>query len=173
MTAAQITWAGEHGFVTERLDVGAVLWPARRELEIGRVLAVALAALQAGRSPLIYSAAGPDDPAVTTFAAQAEAAGLSVAEASARVGDALAETMRRLVAASGVRRLAIAGGDSSGAVASALDIAALTVAAQLVPGAPLCRVWSDAPGMDGMEVVLKGGQMGQADFFGRVLHGTV
>ena len=57
------------------------------------------------------------------------------------------------------------------AVASALDIAALTVAAQLVPGAPLCRVWSDAPGMDGMEVVLKGGQMGQADFFGRVLHG--
>ena len=69
--------------------------------------------------------------------------------------------------------LAIAGGDSSGAVASALDIAALTVAAQLVPGAPLCRVWSDAPGMDGMEVVLKGGQMGQADFFGRVLHGTV
>ena len=44
--------------------------------------------------------------------------------------------------------------------------------AQLVPGAPLCRVWSDAPGMDGMEVVLKGGQMGQADFFGRVLHGS-
>jgi uncharacterized protein YgbK (DUF1537 family) len=173
MTAAQIAWAGEHGFVTERLDVGAVLWPARREAELARVLNVALAALQAGRSPLIYSAAGPDDPAVTTFAAQAEAAGWSVAEASARVGDALAETMRRLVAASGVRRLAIAGGDSSGAVASALDIAALTVAAQLVPGAPLCRVWSDAPGMDCMEVVLKGGQMGQADFFGRVLHGTV
>ena len=173
MTAAQIAWATEHGFATERLDVGAVLWPEHRELEIARVLGMALGALQAGRSPLIYSAAGPDDPAVTTFAAQAEAAGLSVAEASARVGDALAETMRRLVAASGVRRLAIAGGDSSGAVASALDIAALTVAAQLVPGAPLCRVWSDAPGMDGMEVVLKGGQMGQADFFGRVLHGTV
>ena len=173
MTAAQIAWAAEHGFTTERLDVGAVLWPERRELEIARVLAMALGALQGGRSPLIYSAAGPDDPAVTTFAAQAEAAGLGVAEASARVGDALAETMRRLVAASGVRRLAIAGGDSSGAVASALDIAALTVAAQLVPGAPLCRVWSDAPGMDGMEVVLKGGQMGQADFFGRVLHGTV
>lgn len=173
MTAAQIAWAAEHGFATERLDVGAVLWPARREAELARVLTVAMAALRAGRSPLIYSAAGPDDPAVTTFAAQAEAAGLSVAEASARVGDALAETMRRLVAKSSVRRLAIAGGDSSGAVASALDIAALTVAAQLVPGAPLCRVWSDAPGMDGMEVVLKGGQMGQADFFGRVLHGTV
>mgnify|MGYP006148293381 CR=1 FL=1 len=147
--------------------------PEIQQAELARVLNVALAALQAGRSPLIYSAAGPDDPAVTTFAAQAEAAGLSVTDASARVGDALAETMRRLVAGASVRRLAIAGGDSSGAVASALDIAALTVAAQLVPGAPLCRVWSDAPGMDGMEVVLKGGQMGQADFFGRVLHGTV
>ena len=30
------------------------------------LLALALAALQAGRSPLIYSAAGPDDPAVTS-----------------------------------------------------------------------------------------------------------
>lgn len=172
MTAAQIAWAADNGFATERLNVGEVLWPERRELEMARVLALALAALSAGRSPLIYSAAGPDDPAVTSFAAVAQAAGLSLPEASARVGEALAETMRRLVAASGVRRLAIAGGDSSGAVASALDIAALTVAAQLVPGAPLCRVWSDAPGMDGMEVVLKGGQMGQADFFGRVLHGT-
>ena len=172
MTAAQIAWAADNGFATERLNVGEVLWPERRERELARVLALALAALSAGRSPLIYSAAGPDDPAVTSFAAVAQAAGLSLPEASARVGEALAETMRRLVAASGVRRLAIAGGDSSGAVASALDIAALTVAAQLVPGAPLCRVWSDAPGMDGMEVVLKGGQMGQADFFGRVLHGT-
>lgn len=171
-TAAQIAWAAEHGFATERLNVAAVLVPAQAEAEIARVLALALAALQAGRSPLIYSAAGPDDPAVTCFDAQAQAAGLSVAEASARVGEALAQTMRRLVAASGVRRLAIAGGDSSGAVAGALDIAALTVAAQLVPGAPLCRVWSEAPGMDGMEVVLKGGQMGPTDFFGRVLHGT-
>ncbi|WP_284309551.1 nucleotide-binding domain containing protein, partial [Hydrogenophaga electricum] len=69
------------------------------------------------------------------------------------------------------RRMAIAGGDSSGAVAGALDITALTVAAQLAPGAPLCRAHADAAGMDGLELVLKGGQMGGVDFFGQVLHG--
>lgn len=171
-TASQIAWAAEHGFDTQRLDVGAVLDPAGKEAELARVLAPALAALACGRSALVYSAAGPDDPAVTGFAAQARARGLSVGQASARVGEALAETMRRLVAGSGVRRLAVAGGDSSGAVAGVLDMAALTVASQLVPGAPLCRVWSDAPGLDGMELVLKGGQIGQPDFFGRVLRGT-
>lgn len=173
MTAVQIAWASDHGFVTERMDVAAVLSADRCEAELARVLGVALRALQAGRSPLVYSAAGPDDPAVRGFADQARAAGLGVPEASAKVGQALAHLMRQLVQHSDVRRLAIAGGDSSGAVASALDIAALTVAAALVPGAPLCRVWSDQPRMDGMELVLKGGQMGQPDFFGRVLHGRL
>jgi uncharacterized protein YgbK (DUF1537 family) len=171
VTAAQIDWACQHGFVTERLNIGAVLHADRREAEIGRVVGVAVRALGDGRSPLIYSAAGPDDPAVTGFAEQARAAGHSMPVANELVGQALAETMRQVVLRSKVRRLAIAGGDSSGAVAGALDITALTVSAQLVPGAPLCRVWSDTPGMDGMELVLKGGQMGQVDFFGRVLHG--
>lgn len=172
VTAAQIDWACRHGFVTERLNLEAVLQADRRAAEIERVVSVALSTLHSGQSPLIYSAAGPDDPAVTGFADQAQAAGHSVPVANELVGKGLADVMRQVVLRSKVRRLAIAGGDSSGAVAGALDITALTVSAQLAPGAPLCRVWSDTPGMDGMEVVLKGGQMGQADFFGRVLQGT-
>jgi uncharacterized protein YgbK (DUF1537 family) len=65
----------------------------------------------------------------------------------------------------------VAGGDSSGAVAAALDVQALTLQARLVPGAPLCRAWSQRPGRDGLEIVLKGGQMGGDDFFGRVRDG--
>ena len=172
VTAAQIAWAAAHGLATERIQVAALLHDRERHAEIERVVAAAAQALAQGRSPVIHSATGPDDPAVIGFAEQARAAGLTVAQAHERVGAALAGTMRRLVERTGVRRLAIAGGDSSGAVAGALDIAALTVGAQLVPGAPLCRVWSDDPRIDGMELVLKGGQMGQADFFGRVLHGT-
>lgn len=173
VTAAQIDWASRHGFVTERLNVAAALHADRRIAEVERVVRLAVSALQSGQSPLIYSATGPDDPAVTGFAAQAQAAGLPLAEANECVGQALAETMRQVVLRSEVQRLAIAGGDSSGTVAGALDITALTLSAQLVPGAPLCRVWSDTPRMDGVEVVLKGGQMGQADFFGQVLNGTL
>jgi len=172
VTASQIDWASRHGFVTERLNIEPVLQADRREAEIERVVSVAVSALVDGQSPLIYSAAGPDDPAVTGFAGHAQVAGHSVPVANALVGKALADTMRQLVIRTKVRRLAIAGGDSSGAVAGALDMMALTMSAQLVPGAPLCRVWSDTPGMNGMELVLKGGQMGQADFFGRVLQGT-
>ena len=82
------------------------------------MLALALGALQAGRSPLIYSAAGPDDPAVTTFAAQAEAAGLGVAEASARVGDALAAQLQHR----GAHCTVLRAGDALDAVAQEIRL---------------------------------------------------
>ncbi|MFY9514598.1 MAG: nucleotide-binding domain containing protein, partial [Rubrivivax sp.] len=54
----------------------------------------------------------------------------------------------------------------------ALGVQALTMAARLAPGAPLCRAWSDNAARDGLELVLKGGQMGNADFFGQVRDGS-
>jgi 3-oxoisoapionate kinase len=169
VTASQIAWAAANGFQAERLDVAAVLHDAHEEAEVDRVLRVAERAWAQGRSPLIHSATGPDDPSVAGFADSARRAGLTVSQGHERVGQALARTMRRLVDATGVRRIAIAGGDSAGAVASALDITALTLAAPLAPGAPLCRAHSDNAALDGLELVLKGGQMGGEDFFGRVL----
>ena len=79
--------------------------------------------------------------------------------------------MRRLLDRVELRRIVVAGGDSSGEVASALGIAALSVAAGLAPGAPLCRAWSALPRRDGLEIVLKGGQIGPASFFGSVRAG--
>ncbi|MEZ5647042.1 MAG: 3-oxo-isoapionate kinase OiaK [Burkholderiaceae bacterium] len=172
VTAGQIAWAAANGFQVERMDVAAVLDAQAREGEVGRLVALGQHALAAGRSPLIHSASGPDDPAVTGFAEAARRAGLTVAQGHEQVGQALAAIMRGLVETTGVRRIAIAGGDSSGAVAGALDITALTVAASLTPGAPLCRAHASRAPMDGLELVLKGGQMGQTDFFGRVLRGA-
>lgn len=169
-TAAQIAWAADHGFTTLRLAVPHLL--AGGIDEVDRVVALAAAALAAGRSPLVYTAAGPDDPAVLAFDAAAAAAGLGRAEAAERTGQALAAVMCTLLdRVPALRRVAVAGGDSSGAVAAALDVQALTLQARLVPGAPLCRAWSGRPARDGLEIVLKGGQMGGDDFFGRVRDG--
>ena len=45
-------------------------------------------------------------------------------------------------------------------------VTALTFAGTLAPGTPLCRAHADeATGLDGLELVLKGGQMGPEDFF--------
>jgi len=169
-TAAQIAWAAAHGFTTLRLDVPRLL--ADAGTEVGRVVDLAAAALADGRSPLVYTATGPDDPAVTGFDAAAAAAGLSRPDAAERTGQALAAVLCALLdRVPTLKRVAVAGGDSSGAVTAALDVQALTLQTRLVPGAPLCRAWSDRPARDGLEIVLKGGQMGGADFFGRVRDG--
>ena len=54
---------------------------------------------------------------------------------------------------------------------SQLGLYALTWVAATQPGAPLCRAHSDTPELDGLELVLKGGQVGSEDFFERVRTG--
>ena len=170
-TAAQIPWAAAHGFEALRLDIPRLL--ADADTEVARAVDAGSAALARGASPLAYTAAGPDDPAVRDFNAHAAAAGLSRSDAAERIGQALARVMRGwLDRHPELRRIAVAGGDSSGEVASSLGVTALTMTAPLVPGAPLCRAWAAEPARDGLEMVLKGGQMGGPDFFGRVRDGV-
>lgn len=170
VTAAQIAWAAEHGFATRRLDVARLLSAGDREVDAAADFAAA--ALGHGESPLLYTASGPDDPAVLAFDAAAAAAGITRAEAAQRTGRALGRVMRAIVERRPhLSRIAVAGGDSSGEVMAGLNVQALTMAARLAPGAPLCRAWSSQPLRDGLELVLKGGQMGAADFFGTVRDG--
>ncbi|KAF3996819.1 3-oxo-isoapionate kinase OiaK [Glaciimonas immobilis] len=171
VTAGQIRWARENGFHTERLVLDRALNPSMRDAEINRVVDSASAAIQRGISAVVYSAEGPNDASVLGFDAMAATAKLSRADAARSVGTALAEVMRRLLDQADLQRIVVAGGDSSGEVASALDISALSVIAGLAPGAPLCRVWSDNPRRDGLQIVLKGGQIGGDGFFGEVVAG--
>ena len=172
-TARQIDQAGADGFALLRIDLARALGTGA-QAELVRVLDAACAALDRGTSPLVYTARGPDDPAVQAFDATAASAGLSRAQAAQRTGELLATLVRALLErVPALRRIAVAGGDSSGEVAAALGITALTVAAGLAPGAPLCRAWSAVPERDGLEIVLKGGQMGGADFFARVRDGAL
>lgn len=165
VTAAQIAWARAQGFAVERLQLPP-LFDGRAEAEIERVVAAAVAAAAQGRSPLVHSAEGPDDAAVTGFAALAAQAGLAREAAARRIGQALAEVLRRLLQRVPLPRVLVAGGDSSGEVVQALGLDALTVVAGLAPGAPLCQGWQQ--GRPALELVLKGGQMGAASFFGSV-----
>jgi uncharacterized protein YgbK (DUF1537 family) len=172
VTAAQIQWARSNGFSTERLDLPSALGEHTRSGEIARVVALSAAALNAGKSALVFSAEGPEDASVVGFDAIAREAGLGRSDAARSVGAVLAEVMRQLLERVDLQRVVVAGGDSSGEVAGALDIEALTVTAGLTPGAPLCRAWSQNPRRDGLEIVLKGGQMGGSSFFGMARDGA-
>ena len=118
---------------------------------------------------MIATARGPDDPAVARFT-QASA-GADAANVNSRIGLGLGEILARLATASGIRRAAVSGGDSSGYAMSALGLYALEAIAPIAPGAPLCRAFSDSSEIDGFEISLKGGQMGAPDYFGSVRAG--
>jgi 3-oxoisoapionate kinase len=68
-------------------------------------------------------------------------------------------------------RAVISGGDTSGHATSMLGIDALTAIAPVAPGSPLCRAHSVDPARDGLQVALKGGQVGRDDFFCAVRDG--
>lgn len=68
-----------------------------------------------------------------------------------------------------VRRVGIAGGDTSSFTVPALGAWALSYRATLAPGVALCRLHADDARLDGVELMLKGGQMGDVDLFERLL----
>jgi uncharacterized protein YgbK (DUF1537 family) len=138
-----------------------------------RLANLAITALTQNISPIIFSAEGPDDPAVKNFDETAQAVQLNRMQAAQKIGEVLAEIMRRVLDGSDVKRIVVAGGDSSGAVASHLGIRALTLVAGITPGVPLCRTWSDAPKRDGLEIALKGGQMGGPTFYSDIRAGRI
>lgn len=116
----------------------------------------ALDSLAQGQSVVLYTASGTET---------------MTGKYGMEFGAALGRCLRKLLLLSGVRRVLITGGDTSTHAVKQLNLNAMTFAAPLVPGVPLCR--SHAPGapLDGLELALKGGQMGSDDFFAQVRDG--
>ena len=161
-TAQQIAWARDHGFEALRVPAAALMQSddAVRQALFDQ----ALAAWSQGLSVVLYTAAGPDDPSI----AEARAVMGEGAHSARVLGGALGRLARELIARTGLRRVLFAGGDTSSYATQELGVHALEMAAELTPGAPLCRAHSDDPLVDGLEIALKGGQMGGPDYFGRV-----
>ncbi|GAA3867136.1 four-carbon acid sugar kinase family protein [Celeribacter arenosi] len=170
-TAGQISWSRANGFQTLRFDATRAVANARAlSAEVDRIVHEALAAIAAGRDPLIFTAEGPDDPAVAGLNSAVDAAGADMGAVNRRIGQALGEMLDRILTKSGIRRAVISGGDTSGYATKQLGIFALSALAPTIPGASLCKAHADGP-MDGLELALKGGQMGSPDYFGWIRDG--
>ncbi|MGG7518748.1 3-oxo-tetronate kinase [Allorhizobium undicola] len=110
-----------------------------------------------GKSPLVYSSGTPEE----------------VARLQERYGrDKVAHTLDRLFAdtarelvARGVRRLVVAGGETSGAVVSALDLGPLAIGPEIDPGVPVLVSGGSQP----VALALKSGNFGAPDFFEKAL----
>ncbi len=170
-TASQITWALERGYKDIRLDTVKLVDPALAQAERARAIRQALSELGAGRSVVLYTTLGAGDPAIQMTNQRLRELGFDAGHAGQRLGDQLGKILRALLEETGLRRACVAGGDTSGYVARQLGIYALEMIIPIAPGSPLCRASSHEPAFDGLEISLKGGQVGQADYFGLIQAG--
>ncbi|MDW7746271.1 3-oxo-tetronate kinase [Halomonas sp.] len=131
---------------------------AEGESHLAEALAFAREYLADGGPVLVYASA--DSQRVK----EAQAA-LGVERAGREVEQAMGQLARTLVD-EGVGRLVVAGGETSGAVVSALDVRQLRIGGQIDPGVP----WTQAP-LAGraapLSLALKSGNFGAEDFFTR------
>jgi 3-dehydrotetronate 4-kinase len=105
-----------------------------------------------GREPLVYSSAMPEE----VVGAQAKYGREIV---STKLDRMFAEVARQLVA-QGVRRLVVAGGETSGAVAQALDLGDLLIGPEIDPGVPAV-----ISRRRNIALAFKSGNFGRPDFF--------
>jgi len=90
---------------------------------------------------------------------------------AAQLGTALGAIAREAAARSPVKRIVIAGGDTSSYAARAMGIEAVEMIAALVPGAPLCKATAPGSSIDGLTVNFKGGQVGGDNYFEVLMQG--
>jgi uncharacterized protein YgbK (DUF1537 family) len=120
--------------------------------------ALAWAAPRLAAGPvLVYATAEPDAVRAAQARLGAQRAGEIVEQCLARVAAGLVEK--------GVRRLVVAGGETSGAVVKALGVSALRIGPQIDPGVP----WTQSIGEPRLALALKSGNFGAVDFFDKAL----
>jgi len=157
-TARQIRHALAHGFVGIHADP-LMLAGDDGEGATQRLIAEANRHLGEGRSVLVFTALDPE---------MEKGSGLDAIRGGRhRVGQALGRIARAAISTHGLTRTILAGGDTSSHALGELDIFALTTRLPLpaTPGSPVCTAASADPALDGLEIAMKGGQVGGDDYF--------
>ncbi|CAN5913887.1 four-carbon acid sugar kinase family protein [soil metagenome] len=132
---------------------------ARGEPVVEHAIAWARARL-ASDAVLVYATSGPQE----LKAVQAE---LGAAKSGALVEACLAHIAKALVDG-GLRRVVVAGGETSGAVVQALGVASLRIGPSICPGVPWTQAEGREPGRP-LLLALKSGNFGGPDFFAEAL----
>jgi uncharacterized protein YgbK (DUF1537 family) len=155
-TARQIRFALAHGFTGLHADL---LELATSDEAVARIAHEAARLMGEGRSVLVYTALEPGMDKGGPLDA--------IPGGRHRVGQSLGRIARAVIERFGLRRAILAGGDTSSHALGELDVFALTVRFPLraTPGSPLCTAASADPKLDGLQIAMKGGQVGGDDYF--------
>ncbi|MGZ3276794.1 MAG: 3-oxo-tetronate kinase [Caulobacteraceae bacterium] len=152
-TLAQVAEA-ERVMPVMRLDAAALVTGPE---EADRALAWALPKLDAG-PVLIASTAPPEEVQALQARFGRDRAGHVIEQAMARIAQGLVQ--------GGVRRLIVAGGETSGAAVDRLGLKAFAIGPEIAPGVPVLRTVGAGPAMI---LALKSGNFGGPGFFADAL----
>ncbi|MDO7846185.1 four-carbon acid sugar kinase family protein [Hymenobacter sp. M29] len=161
VTAGQVAWAQANGFAEMVLDAQrlAATSAAEASTELAHYQEQAIRLISQNQSVIVHTNGG--------------AAGAVQSLSAEKLGTALGRIGREVVGQTSVRRVVVAGGDTSSYAARAMGIEAVEMIAPLYLGAPLCRASAPGSPLHGVEVNFKGGQVGAPEYFGVLLEGRM
>lgn len=176
VTASQIEWATNNGFEEVAIEPEA-LEVENPEDFITTYQNKVLNFFREGKSLILHTAKGPNDPRSQRIKSFLESKDWDLPTrrmyTSQRLGEILGQTARGVLRQFPVKRLIIAGGDTSSHVARILGLEAVEMIAPAYSGAPICRAYSSNASIDGIEINLKGGQVGDESYFGALQKGIL
>lgn len=174
VTASQIEFALENGFREVEVSPEFLY---EEEPDISFYTDKISALLNEGHSVILHTSRGPEDPRLRKTRAITEEFGWdsqrSRMELPRHFGGLLGKIARQVLTGNSLQRLVIAGGDTSSYAARELGINAVEMIAPLVKGAPLCKAYAENSPVDGMEINLKGGQVGAPSYFVELQNGRL
>ena len=156
VTKDQINYALSHGFVEMPLEMKTFEGEHGQGFSVGRGLDEILSALGQNQSVIVHT--GNIKEIDQTMSAY-------------MLGSALGAIVKEICKRIKMKRIVIAGGDTSSYVGRALGITALEMISPFLAGAPLCRAHAPGSPVDGLEVNFKGGQVGSENYFELLLSG--
>ncbi|WP_308992239.1 four-carbon acid sugar kinase family protein [Mariniflexile litorale] len=175
VTASQINWAVANGFEEISVSVEALENEDSEARLINDYQEKITSYLKAGKSVILHTSKGPEDTRFQETKAFFNKKGwdeqMIRSQTAKRFGKILGQSARRALEQVPVKRLIIAGGDTSSYVARELGIKAVEMIAPVFIGAPMCRALAPNSPVNNIEVNLKGGQVGDETYFGALQKG--
>jgi len=174
VSAQQINFALENGFLGIALP-SEIMDAQKQESIIKEISEQLIHQLKQNKNVVLHTSLGSQDPRIV--ATESYLRSLNIQEhdiqkqSSKRFGKALGTLVKIILKEVKLQRILFAGGDTSSYAASELEITALEMIAPLAPGAPLCRAIAKNQLVNGLELNFKGGQVGTANYFIKVLNG--
>ena len=164
-TERQIRHATASGFTGIDLDPLDLLRENSNQA-IETAIAEAQKALKQGKSVILNTALGPSADRCTEID--------RIAGSRHKLARSLGFILRNLVEREQLTRAVIAGGDTSSHALRELHVDALTTLLPLpqTPGSPLCTAHGAYAATNGLQIALKGGQVGSDSYFSQIRDGT-